>query len=122
MAQAQITPYIAQDTVTDFAMRFSSLKYSASLTATTNTTLTIPGTAPRYKAVIKVKNNGVVWVALNKTAETAAGPSFAATDSELISDAKSLCREVKAGDVLNFFSETSATSVSVVLYALNTNN
>jgi hypothetical protein len=101
---------------------FSNLKYSASLAATTDTTLTVPTKAQRYKAIIKVENNGLVWVALNATAAIPAGGTFAATTSELITDAKSLCREVKAGDVLHFFTSTAGTDVSVVFYAVGTNN
>lgn len=115
-------PYLAQQPVDDFGFRFSDLKYSASLAGSTDTTLTIPGAAQRYKAVIKVENNGLVWVAINATAAVPAGTSFAATSSELINDAKSICREVKAGDVLHFITATAGTDVSVVLYALGTNN
>lgn len=117
-----IKPYTSQQPVDDFGLLFADLKYSASLAATTDTTLTIPGKAQRYKAVIKVENNGLVWVALNATAAVPAGGTFAATTSELINDAKSLCREVKAGDVLHFFTATAGTDVSVVLYAVGTNN
>ncbi len=116
-----ITPYISQQTVNDFGLGFASLKYSAALAATTDTTLTIPGNAKRYKAVIKVNAN-LVWVALNATAAVPAGTSFAATTSELISDNNPLCREVVAGDVLHFFTATATTAVSVVLYAVGTNN
>lgn len=116
------TPYTAQQTVTDFGLRFSNLKYSASLAATTDTTLTVPGGADRYKAVIKVEANGLVWVALNGTAAVPAGGSFAATTSELVTDAKSICREVVAGDVLHFYTATASTDTSVVLYPLGTNN
>lgn len=115
-------PYTSQQPVDDFGLRFSNLKYSASLAATTDTTLTIPGNAPRYKAVIKVENNGLVWVALNATAAIPVGGTFAATTSELITDAKSLCREVTSGDVLHFYTSTAGTDVSVVLYAVGTNN
>lgn len=117
-----ITPYLSQQPVDDFGLRFSNLKYSASLAATTDTTLTVPGKAQRYKAVIKVENNGLVWVALNATAAVPAGGTFAATTSELITDAKSLCREVRSGDVLHFITATAGTDVSVVFYALDTNN
>jgi hypothetical protein len=116
------TPYLSQQPVDDFGLLFSNLKYSANLAATTDTALTIPGNAPRYKAVIKVENNGLVWVAVNSTAAVPAGATFAATTSELINDAKSLCREVKAGDILHFYTGTANTEVSVVLYALGTNN
>lgn len=117
-----ITPYLAQQPVDDFGFRFADLKFSANLAASTDTTVTIPGDAPRYKAVMKVEQNGLVWVANNETAAVPAGATFAATNSELINDAKSLCREVKAGDVLHFITATANTEVSVVLYALNTNN
>ncbi len=110
-----ITPYVSQQPVDDFGLRFAGLKFSASLAATTDTTLTIPGIAQRYKAVMKVESNGLVWVALN-------GGTFAATTSELINDAKSLCREVNAGDVLHFITATAGTDVSVVLYAAGSNN
>lgn len=116
-----ITPYLSQQPVDDFGLGFASLKYSAALAATTDTALTIPGNAPRYKAIIKVDTN-LVWVALNATAAVPAGTSFAATTSELIPDNEPLCREVKAGDVLHFFTATATTNVSVVLYALGTNN
>lgn len=116
-----ITPYISQQTVNDFGLGFASLKYNATLAATTDTTLTIPASAQRYKAVIKVNAN-VVWVALNATAAVPAGGTFAATTSEMISDNNALCREVKAGDVLHFFTSTASTAVSVVLYAVGTNN
>jgi hypothetical protein len=116
------TPYIAQQTVTDFGLRFADLKYSAKLAITTDTTLTIPGNAPRYKAVIKCVTAGEVWVAANATAAATAGTTFAASTSEMITGNYPICREVKAGDVLHFFSSTATTDVSVILYALGTNN
>ena len=117
-----ITPYTSQQPVDDFGLLFSNLKYSASLAATTDTTLTVPSKAQRYKALIKVENNGLVWVALNATAAVPVGATFAAVSSELVNDAKTLCREVKAGDVLHFITATAATDVSVVFYAIGTNN
>lgn len=111
-------PYVAQNPVDDFGLRFSNLKYSATLAASTDTTLTVPGTAPRYKAVIKVENNADVWVALNATAAIPAGGTFAATTSELVNGNYYICREVLAGDVLHFFTAAANTDVSVVFYAL----
>ncbi len=117
-----ITPYVAQQTVTDFGLRFPDLKYSAKLAITSDTTLTIPGIAPRYKAIMKTLGTGEVWVALNETAAATAGTSFAASTSEMLTAEYPLCREVKAGDVIHFFSSTATTDVSVVLFALGTNN
>ena len=47
-----IRSYVGQQPVNDFGQQFPSLKYSASVAATTDTTLTVPGDAPRYKALI----------------------------------------------------------------------
>jgi hypothetical protein len=116
------TPYIAQQTVTDYGLRFASLFYSAKLAITTDTSLTIPGAAPRYKAIIRCVTGGEVWVALNATAAATAGTTFAATTSEMINGSIEICREVNAGDVVHFFSTTATTDVSVILYALGTNN
>ena len=116
-----ITPYISQQPVDDFGARFANLLYSVALAASTDTTLTIPGNAPSYKALIKVPYNAVVWVALNATAAVPAGDTLAAVTSELVA-VNPLCREVKAGDVLHFISATATTEVSVVLYAIGTNN
>ena len=98
------------------------MKYSAKLAITTDTTLTIPGVAPRYKALIKCVAAGEVWVALNATAAATAGTTFATTTSEMVTGGYYICREVKSGDVIHFFSTTATTDVSVVLYALGTNN
>lgn len=117
-----ITPYLAQQTVTDFSSRFSNLKYSCTLAITTNTTLTVPGDAPRYKALIKCMPAGQVWVAVNGTAAAPAGNTFAKTTSELLTEDYPLCREVVPGDVLNFFSSTATTNVSVSFFAVGSNN
>jgi hypothetical protein len=116
-----ITPYISQQPIDDFGLRFADLLYSVSLAETSDTTFTIPGTAPRYKAVMKISYNGVVWVALNADADVPAGDTVAATNSELI-NVLPLCREVDAGDVLHFYTATAGTVVSIALYALGTNN
>lgn len=113
-------PYISQQPVDDFGLNFTNLLYSATLAASTEETLTIPGSAPRFKALMKVKETGEVWVALNGTAAVPEGATFAATTSEMINE--TLCREVKAGDVLHFITATASTDISVVLYALGTTN
>ena len=114
------TPYLSQQPIDDFSLRFSNVLYSATLSASTDTTLTVPSVAPRFKALIKVKQAVDVWVALNNTAAVPAGSTFVSTHSELITDM--LCREVKAGDVLHFITATATTDVSVAFYALGTNN
>lgn len=111
--------YTSQQPVDDFGLNFPTLKYSATLAITTDTTLTVPGNAQFYKAVMTCETAGYVWVALNAAAAAPGGGSFAATTSELITAGQRLCRHVKAGDVLHFFSGTATTDMSVVLYAVN---
>jgi hypothetical protein len=120
-----ITPYLSQQPIDDFGFRFTELKYSALLAAATEATLTIPGNAPRYKAIMKsLPGSGNVWIAINETAVVPIAPVgnvLNATSSELL-NGFCLCREVKAGDVLHFIAVSANTPFSVVLYALNTNN
>lgn len=116
----KITPYTSLHQNNDFGLTFSNMKYSATLAATTDTTLTVPGAAPRYKALIKVGVDAEVYVALNETAAVPAGGSFAATGSEMVPVNGELCREVKAGDVLHFYTADATTDVSVVFYGLKT--
>lgn len=111
------TQYVAQQTVTDYGLPFSKLKFSATLTASTDTTLTIPDVSGNYKAVIRASTP--VWVALNAPAHIPSGATFVQTESELTLLYITLCRQVKSGDVLHFFSSSPA-SVSVVLYSIDT--
>lgn len=115
-----ITPYLSQQPVDDFGLLFSKIHYSSTLGASADTALTVPSTAPRFKALIKVRSGVNVWVALNEAATVPAGNTFLATPSELING--TLCREVKAGDVLHFITATASTDVSVVFYSVGTNN
>ena len=106
------TAWTARHPDDDFGLPFSNVKYSATLASSTDTSLTVPGSAQRWKALIKYETTEDVWVALNETAEVPAGGSFATTTSELLP----ACREVKAGDVLHFFA-TGTPVVSVVFYS-----
>lgn len=117
-----ITPYLSQQPVDDFSLRFASLKYSATLAVSTDTTLTVPADTRFYMALIKCEPSGSpVWVSVNAVAAAPAGASFASTTSELL-DTIRICREVKSGDVLHFFTAATGVNISVVLYAYLTNN
>ena len=120
------TRYTAQQPISDYGLQFATILYSASLAASTDTTLTIPGAYARYKAVIKCSRttgtlNSEVWVALNATAAAPAGASFATTTSELLTEEFIMCHEVTQGDVLHFFAPVAATDVSVALYTYGVN-
>lgn len=117
----RITPYVSQQPVDDFGLNFSTLKFSASLAASTNTSLTVPGDAQNYKVLVRVANDGLVWVSVGDAAELPGGSTFAATNSELVNDKATLCREVKAGQVLNFITATADTDVSVSFFSTFSN-
>lgn len=113
-----------------FGLQFSDQKFSATLAATTDTTLTVPSsgsigtplnTINKFLAVIQVTANATVWCAVNTTAAVPAGATFASTNSDLIVGSEYYAREVKAGDVLHFLAPVAATDVCVMFYALPAN-
>jgi hypothetical protein len=111
-----------------FGLPVSDIKYSATLAATTDTTVTVPSTSPmgapantsnaRFIALIHVTAAASVWFAVNNTAAVPAGASFALTNSELIVGGDYFAREVIGGDVLHFYTAASNVVASVVFYAL----
>lgn len=113
-----------------FGLQVSDTKYTASLAASTDTTLTAPSgsvigaplnSVNKFLAIVTVEPGGSAWFALNETAAVPAGATFAASNSELIVGGEYFAREVSAGDVLHFLSATANTDVSVVFYALAAN-
>ncbi len=111
-------PYTALHQNDDFGLTMSNNLYSATLAASTDTTLTVPGSAPRFKALIKAETDAVVWLAVGATAAVPAGASFASVSSEMIPVNGYLCREFKAGDVLHFITAGTDIDVSVAFYAI----
>lgn len=107
-----------------FGLPFSIDKYSATIVADTDATLTVPSTGPlgsssstysnKFIVIFSYEAGASVWVANNTTAAKPAGATFASTSSELNPSA----RYVKAGDVLHFLTPDTSAEVSVVFYAL----
>ncbi len=112
------TPWTGLETRDDFGLPFSNTKYSATLAVATDTLLTVPGSAPRFKAIIKAETDAVVYLALNEVAQVPAGAAFAATGSEMLEVNGITCREVKAADVMHFISAGADIDVSVTFYAI----
>lgn len=117
--------------INDFGQQYSDQIYNATLTAGTNTTLTVPGgglmgaitsfggSANNNKVMAVIRTTGDVWVAVNKTAAVPAGASFAKDTSELVTNVCDKAYLVNVGDVLNFISKAATTpSVSVAFYAM----
>lgn len=105
-----------------FGLKPTDTAYSCTLTASTDTTLTVPiefalgncssTQVARLLAIIVSDPATSVWVALNATAGAPAGSNFATTLSAL----NPAAYEVKGGDVLHFYSTQTAVNVSVRLY------
>ena len=117
--------------VNDFGQIYSDQIYNATLTAATNTTLTVPGggvmgglssyggVENKSKVRAVIRTTGDIWVAVNKTAAVPAGASFTKDTSELVTSSVEKAYDVLVGDVLNFISKAATTpSVSVAFYAL----
>lgn len=111
-------PYTSLHQNDDFGLTFSNLKYSATLPSSTDTSLPVPGSSPRFKAIMKAETDGVVYVSNGATAAIPAGATFASVSSEMIPINGVLCREVKANDVLHFITAGTDIDVSVVFYAI----
>lgn len=111
--------------VDDFGLQFPSIKYSATLAVTTDTTLTVPSSAAvgtaqdtpnKWLAIFHYdeKTAANVWVALGGTAAVPAGATFATTTSIL----KPSARIVRAAEVIHFYSDTASINVSVEFFAI----
>lgn len=118
--------------INDFGQQYSDQIYNATLAATTNTQLTVPGggimgamtsfggTNDKNKvyAVIRVSFGDEVWVAVNATAAVPVGASFAKATSEIVTSDETITKLVSVGDVINFFTAGATTSISVTFYPL----
>lgn len=108
-----------------FGLTFTDTAYSATIAATSDTTLTVPSsvgigkqgyatnTTGQMLAIFTFDPGASVWVANNVAASTPAGATFAATSSEL----NPAARLVSGGDVLHFYSSAIA-NVSVAFYSV----
>ncbi|MES2356261.1 MAG: hypothetical protein V4568_18020 [Pseudomonadota bacterium] len=111
--------------VNGWGLRFCDSSYTATIGATTDTTLAVPLNASmgtpaasvnnKFIAVITVAPSKTVYVALNATAAVPAGSTFAASTSALLPIQSA--RFVKAGDTLHFYSAATA-DISVEFYAI----
>ena len=107
-----------------FGRRPADDKSSVTLSASTDTTVSVPaGTTIgsghstvvlQWLAIFSYTPGSSVWVANNATAAVPAGATFASTTSSL----NPTCFQVKTGDVLHFISGVANTSVGVEFYAL----
>jgi hypothetical protein len=113
-----------------FGLPPSDLNYSATLAATTDTTITVPDTMGMgangiysqsvWLAIITVSpSSGAVWVAVNAVAAIPVGTTFATSSSFLLVANGYNAIQVNGGDVLHFFSTPATNSVSVRFYSIS---
>lgn len=118
--------YSQAQIINDFGQFQSNNIYSASLSASTDTILTVPNLVTigdtwtkanrTVLAIVRVKYDAEVYMAVNNTATVPAGASFAATDSELVEPHPGIGRVVKEGDELHFITPDASTGVTVLFY------
>lgn len=107
-----------------FGLKPSDTNVSATLDASTDTTYTVPGnnaigrtiyqTKALYIAIFSIDPGDSVWVAINHTATTPAGATFAATTSFL----NPAGIEVQEGDIIHCYTTQTGVDVSIRLYSL----
>ena len=107
-----------------FGLKPSDTNISATLTAATDTTFTVPGTdaiggcnyqtKALWLAIFNFTSGNDVWVAINATAAVPAGSTFAATKSFLNPGAL----ELQEGDVIHCITAASSVNVSIRFYSL----
>jgi|WetSurMetagenome_2_1015567.scaffolds.fasta_scaffold208850_2 hypothetical protein len=110
--------------INGFGLPFCDTIYSATLSANTDTTLTVPSSAAmgaptattnnKYVAIFSFKPASLVYVALGATAVVPAGSSFALASSEL----NPIAKVVKTGDVLHFITAGTGNDVTVAFYTI----
>ncbi len=114
---------VALNCFNDFGQQFGLQNYNCALAATTDTTLTVPlftgvgkvnDQVPKIFAVFGYASGVTVYVANNAIT---ALPSLAASFTQDSSIINPICREVKGGDVLHFYS-VAGGNMTVAFYAI----
>jgi len=109
-----------------FGLPFCDTVFSATLSATTDTTIAVPLTSAlgtptatsknKFLAVISSTPTIATYFANNAAAAVPAGNTFASTTSELIPQGYT-AKMCKAGDTLHFYS-AGTPSITVAFYAV----
>jgi len=104
-----------------FAPTPSVNKYSATLPAAGNATITLPATAQSWIVAFSYTPGSNIWVAYNTSAAAPAGATFAASNSELNPGSRELPTyriDGTTSTTINILNGgASSSDISVVLYA-----
>lgn len=113
--------------INGFGLALSDTIFTATLTANTDTTVTVPGlaaagaaTAYQYNKLIAIIDtiSGPLWVAVNAVAAVPAGATLAASTSRLVNPYLPMGLYVKGGDVLHFLTPSTGVEMSVAFYTI----
>ena len=107
-----------------FGLKPSDTNINATLTVSTDTTFTVPGTSATggsnyqtkslWLAIFAFDPGTSVWVAINHTAAIPVGSTFAATNSFL----NPAGLELQEGDVIHCFTAQTGVNASIRFYSL----
>jgi len=99
-----------------FAAGVSTNKFSATLLAAGNSTITVPSNFTNWVVSFSYTPGADVWVNYNGNAAAPVGNTFAATSSELNPGSRS----VLSGTTINCYNNgASSADVGIVLYAIS---
>ena len=104
-----------------FAPNPAGDKYSATLAAAGNATITLPTNAQSWIVSFSYQPGSDIWVAYNTSAAAPAGATFASTSSELLPGARTLPAFQNNGTsatTINLYNNGSGSAdIGVILYA-----
>jgi hypothetical protein len=99
-----------------FAAPISTDKFSATIAAAGNATLTVPSNYENWIVSFSFQPGSDVWVAYNTTAGAPAGATFASTVSELLPGS----RAVLKGTTINCYNNGAGNAdIGVIMYAIS---
>lgn len=99
-----------------FAPPVSTDKYSATLAASGNSTITVPSNFTNWIVSFSFQPGADIWVAYNTNAAAPVGATFASTNSELLPGSRTLLK----GTTINLLNNGSGIAdVGVILYAIS---
>ena len=105
-----------------FAPAPSTDKYSATLAAGGNATITLPSNVAQWVVSFSYQPGSNIWVAYNTSAAAPAGATFASTSSELLPGARilpSLQNNGTSPTTINLLNNgTGSADIGVTLYAV----
>lgn len=98
------------------ALAFTTDTKNVNLASLATSSITVPSSFSNWVMLISLGNSPQIWVAVNDTAASPAGGSFATTTSLLNPSQLKL----RAGDVVNFYNAGGSTlPIGVSMYALD---